>query len=255
MVRPARYGLRVDADALVEVCFATAVAVRRALDGIDDWGPAGTRAGQYLSDLAADEAALTVLESAGLGVVSEESGVHRGDRPLIAVLDPVDGSTNAARRIPWFATSVCVVDSDGPLAAAVVNQATGERFWATRGGGAFGERGPLAPAPTLALADSVVAISGLTAHLGWRQFRALGACALDLCAVAGGQIDAYVDATRPAAHAPWDYLGGWLICEEAGAVSADAGGEALPVHGHADRRSPVAAATPALLEEIFWKIG
>ena len=32
------------------------------LDGLDDWGEAGTRAGQYRSDLAADEAALAVLD-------------------------------------------------------------------------------------------------------------------------------------------------------------------------------------------------
>jgi fructose-1,6-bisphosphatase/inositol monophosphatase family enzyme len=245
----------VDVDALLEVCFAAATAVRRALDATEDWGLAGTRPGQYLSDLAADEAALAVLGGAGLAVVSEESGVHDADRALIAVLDPVDGSTNASRGIPWFATSVCIVDGDGPLAAAVVNQATGERFWASRGGGAFGDRGPLAPSGVTTLAGSVVALSGLTEHLGWRQFRALGACALDLCAVAGGRIDAYVDATRPAAHAPWDYLGGWLICQESGAVTADAGGAELAVHGHGDRRSPVAAATPALLYEIFCKIG
>jgi myo-inositol-1(or 4)-monophosphatase len=245
----------VEADALLEVCFATTVAVRRALDGITDWGPAGTKPGQYLSDLAADRAAVDVLAAAGLGVVSEESGLHHADRELIAVLDPVDGSTNASRGIPWFATSVCVVDGDGPLASVVVNQGTGERFWASRGGGAFDARGPLHPRSTTELSDAVVGLSGLTAHLGWRQFRALGACALDLCAVASGRLDAYVDATRPAAHAPWDYLGGLLICREAGAPIVDAGGAALDVHGHGDRRSPVAAATPELLEEIFCKIG
>jgi len=245
----------VDPDVLLEVCFATASAVRAALDATDDWGPAGTRPGQYLSDLSADAAAVAVLDAAGFGIVSEESGVHHPDRPLVAVLDPVDGSTNASRGIPWFATSVCVVDGEGPAAAAVVNQATGERFWATRGGGAFGERGVLLPAPTTRLADAVVALSGLSPHLGWRQYRALGACALDLCAVAAGRIDAYVDCTRPAAHAPWDYLGGWLICEEAGATTGDPGGAALPVHGHAERRSPVAASTPELFAEILSKIG
>lgn len=244
-----------DAEALVEVGFAAAAAVRSALDATADWGPAGTRRGQYLSDLAADAAAVDVLVSAGLGVVSEESGVHEAGRDLIAVLDPLDGSTNASRGIPWFATSVCVVDDRGPLAAAIVNQATGERFWATRGGGAHGDGGRLQPSSVTALDEAVVGLSGLSGHLGWRQYRALGACALDLCAVAAGRLDAYVDCTRPAAHAPWDYLGGWLVCREAGAAIADAGGLELAVDGHGDRRSPVAAGTAALLSGIFRKLG
>src|SRR5205807_7612468 len=65
-----------------------ATAVRGALDGLGDWGLAGTRPGQYHSDLAADGAALAVLEEAGLGVLSEESGVTGGERDLLVVLDP-----------------------------------------------------------------------------------------------------------------------------------------------------------------------
>ena len=47
---------------------------RRFPRGLDDWGLAGTRRGQYRSDLVADEAAVRVLTAAGLGVLSEESG-------------------------------------------------------------------------------------------------------------------------------------------------------------------------------------
>ena len=53
-----------DAD-LLAVLRDAAAAVRRALDGLDDWGLAGTRSGQYRSDLAADEACLAVLDDAG----------------------------------------------------------------------------------------------------------------------------------------------------------------------------------------------
>ena len=109
-----------------------------SLGGLADWGLAGTRPGQYRTDLVADAAAVRVLAAAGLGIMSEESGLSPGasERPLLAVLDPVDGSTNASRRIPWYATSICVLDEDGPLAALVVNQATGTRYEAVRGGGA-----------------------------------------------------------------------------------------------------------------------
>ena len=66
----------------------------------------------------------------------------------------------------------------------------------------------------------MVGLSGYPPRrLGWKQFRALGAIALDLCAVAGGRLDAYVDCS-PSAHGPWDYLGGLLVCREAGAWSS-----------------------------------
>ena len=240
-----------DADALVEVGFAAAAAVAAALRTVDDWGPNPARPGQYKLDVAADEAALDVLHAAGLGSLSEESGRHHPERPLVAVVDPVDGSTNAHRGLPWHATSVCVVDGDGPLAAVVVNLATGGRFWATRGGGAFGDLGPLRPSGATDLHTSVVALSGAPeTPLGSWQTRAFGACALDLCAVAGGHVDAFLDASRPAAHGPWDYLGGLLVCREAGAVVTDAGGADLVVVSHQARRSPVAAATPQLLRQL-----
>jgi myo-inositol-1(or 4)-monophosphatase len=240
-----------DPSALVEVGFEAAAAVAAALAVLDDWGPVPARPGQYKLDLAADDAALAVLHRAGLGTLSEESGRHHPDRPLVAVVDPVDGSTNAHRGLPWYATSVCVLDGDGPLAAVVVNLASGARFWALRGGGAFGDAGPLRPSGLTRVEDAIVALSGLPGGpVGWRQSRALGACALDLCAVASGALDGFLDATRPAAHGPWDYLGGLLVCREAGAAIVDGGGADLVVASHEVRRSPVAAGTAELLEHL-----
>ena len=51
------------------------------------------------------------------------------------------------------------------------------------------------------------------------------------------------------AHSPWDYLGGMLVCHEAGAHVAEAAGRELVTMGWRDRRVPVAAATPELLAE------
>jgi fructose-1,6-bisphosphatase/inositol monophosphatase family enzyme len=229
---------------------AAADAVRGALDELADWGLAGTRPGQYHSDLAANDAAIRILEDAGMGVLSEETGVHHPDRPLRAVLDPVDGSTNASRRIPWYATSICVLDEEGPRAAIVVNQATNLRFEATRGGGARADGVAIAPSSVTSLGSSIVALNGYPPeHLGWRQYRALGAAALDLCGVAAGILDAYVDCTK-GMHGPWDYLGGMLVCHEAGAVTADAFDRDLVAREHGDRRCLLAASTPELLAEV-----
>lgn len=228
----------------------TARAVRNALRGIDDWGPAGTRPGQYRSDLAADAAALAVLDRAGVGVLSEESGLRPGGQGVTVVVDPVDGSTNAARGIPWYATSLCAVDGAGPLAAVVVNLASGVAFEAVRGGGAWCGGHPVRPSGCTRLRSAVLGLSGYPPrYLGWKQFRALGAAALDLCAVASGVLDGYLDCSADA-HGAWDYLGGMLVCQEAGAHVVDAQGRELVALEHGARRTPVAAATAELLDQL-----
>lgn len=245
----------VDGAAVLGILHETVDAVAASLRGLSDWGLAGTRPGQYRSDLAADEAALEVLVGAGFGVLSEESGLTAAppgaSGGLLAVLDPVDGSTNASRGIPWYATSVCVLDEEGPLAAVVANQATGRRYTAVRGGGALRDGQPIAPSSCLELRRAVVGLSGYPGrYLGWKQYRALGAVALDLCAVADGTFDAYLDCNKDA-HGAWDYLGGMLVCLEAGASVAETYGRDLVVRTHAERRDPVAAGTPEVLAALL----
>lgn len=237
---------------LLTTLSGTCDAVAATLGDLEDWSLAGTRDGQYRSDLAADAVAVERLLSAGFGVLSEESGLHEADRPLVAVLDPVDGSTNASRRLPWYATSICVLDDSGPLAALVVNQATGTRFEAVRGSGARRDGNRIATSGATRLGRSIVGLSGYPRHyLGWRQFRALGAVSLDLCAVADGALDGFVDCVDTPHGGPWDYLGGLLVCAESGAVAADALGRDLVVRDPAQWRSPVAGATPQLLAELL----
>jgi myo-inositol-1(or 4)-monophosphatase len=238
-------------DDLLDLLRGTADAIAATVGGLDDRGPAGTRPGQYLSDLAADRVARDRLLGAGVGVVSEESGAHHADRPVLVVVDPVDGSTNAARGVPWYATSLCAVDTDGPRAAVVLNLATRARYEAVRGGGATLDGQPIKPTDCRSLGQALIAVSGHPPrHYGWYQFRALGAAALDLCAVASGTVDAFVD-WSPSAHGPWDYLGGVLVCREAGAVVGDASGRDLDVVDHGARRTPVAAATTALFDQVM----
>lgn len=235
-------------DELLGVLHAAATAIARALEELTDRGLAGTRDGQYRSDLAADAAALAVLHDAGLGVMSEESGPTHGDRSVVVVLDPVDGSTNAARGIPWFATSLCAVDNDGPRAAVVANQASGVRFEAVRGGGARKDGSAIIPSPCQSLETAVVGFSGYPPrYLGWSQFRVLGAAALDLCAVAEGVLDGYA-VSGGSRLGSWDYLGALLVCREAGAPFIDRDRDELVTLEHTHRRRPVAAATPELLD-------
>jgi len=245
----------VDDVRLLEVLDDAAGAVRGALDDLEDWGPTGGKPGQYRLDLAADGAALPVLHGAGLAVLSEESGLT-GDGPsgLLAVVDPVDGSTNAHRGVPFYATSICVLDDEGPRAGLVVNLADGTRYAAVRGAGA--ERGgtPLAPSGCAELGRAIVGISGFPGHYpGWAQFRALGAASLECCAVAEGVLDAYVVAGRSTLYG-WDYLAGLLLCREAGAAEAEREGRDLVVRDASSRR-PVVAATRALADRLAQEEG
>ena len=206
----------------------------------------GLRTGQYGLDLRADAAALAILDRVGVGVLSEESGLRRPDTGLTVILDPVDGSTNASRRIPWYATSMCAVDGDGPRVAMVRNLATGTTFQAVRGRGATCQGEVIRPSSVAQLGSAVIALSGYPPeHLGWRQFRTLGAAALDMCAVASGSFDAFVDCSFDA-HGVWDYAGALLICREAGVEVDDALGRPLVVLDPDARRTPVASATTAL---------
>lgn len=242
---------------LTELLHDTADAVARALGDQPEWGLAGTRPGQHHSDLRADQAALEVLDAAGVGVLSEESGLRREESEVMVVVDPLDGSTNASRGVPWYATSLCAIDSDGPAAALVVDLVHDVRYEATRGDGAVCRQGrtgtaeALIPADVSRLDEALVGISGFPERtLGWRQYRALGAAALDICCVASGTLDGYVDCSANA-HGVWDYLAATLICREAGAAVADAEGRELLTLIPSGRRTPVAAANPELLGALM----
>lgn len=241
-----------DDTELLAVLDQTVETITEALASIVDWRPTtgAVTHTQYALDLVADGPAVQVLTAAGLGVLSEESGLHNGDREVVVVIDPVDGSTNASRGVPWFATSLCAVDGDGPRAAVVVNLATGERFDAVRGGGARRNGALIHVEPCDGIATALVCLCGIPTTRGpWAQGRVMGAAALDLCSVACGRFDGYVDNTE-GIHGPWDYLGGMLVLTEAGGVVEDIRHRPLVHLEHGSKRGPIAASSPELLASI-----
>ena len=236
----------VDPDDLLALLHGTADAVAAVLGQTRDWGPSGVRLGQYAVDLEADAAALGVLLEAGVGIVSEESPPTDLDADIVVIVDPLDGSTNASRGVPHFATSLCAVDSQGPLVALVAHHAQRRRWWAVRGRGAWRDGAKIAPSACRDWSQSIVAISGpAPTSPGWAQYRAFGASAIDICLVADGTVDAFVDMSTDA-HGVWDYAAGWLIGQEAGIEVCDAFGRDLLSLDWTARRTPVAA-PPALI--------
>jgi len=238
-------------EEILDVLHRTADAVACVLQANTDWSLSGKRATQYSVDLAADAAALAVLHGAGCAVLSEESQITGEWKTggLMVVMDPLDGSTNASKRVPWYATALCAIDADGMRASLVVNQASGrDRYWATRGGGAFHNGIRLQVAERNTLRDSVIGISGLPSFRpAWGQFRALGAAALDICLVATGALDGWIDFNS---HGVWDYLASVLVCQEAGVVVSEFQSRDLVVTQYAEKRTPLVASSRELLDEL-----
>lgn len=212
-------------------------------------GLSGQRHSQYHLDVAADEVARRVLVASGFRVVSEESGVT-GHGELTVVIDPIDGSTNCDRGIPFYATSMAVMRDEELVAGFVVDQSSGVTFEAELGAGATRDAASIHVSDVTDLSAAIVAFSGLPArHLGWAQYRALGAASLEICLVADGSIDAYTVAQQSTLH-PWDYLAGLLIAREAGAAVRDYRDEQLVTSASVVRR-PVFASTTPLLESLM----
>ena len=234
-----------ESDGWLDLLRRTADSVEAALATFDRWRDGGERPDQYALDQVADEAALGVLEAAGVGVLSEESGLRAGSGSETAIVDPVDGSTNASRGIPHYCISLCVVDGLAPVAGLVRHLVTGEEFTAVAGGGAQCNGSPIGPSGQTSGERAVIGVSGRPGpELPVWQVRVLGSAALDLCAVACGRLDAYIDLNSN--HGVWDYAAGILICDEASAWTGEAGGRELFHLSHSERRGPVAASTPEL---------
>ncbi len=168
------------------------------------------------------------------------------------VVDPIDGSTNCDRGVPFFATSLAALRGDELIAGVVVNLATGTFFEAQVGAGAWRDGERIHARDTQALSNAIVSFSGTPSrHLGWAQVRAMGAASLEICLVADGSLDAYAVAQRSTLH-PWDYLAGLLIVREAGGFADDYHSDALVIADDVGRRPVFAASRPllgALLEQ------
>lgn len=196
-------------------------------------------------------------------VLGEEHASRPGTSGLEWVIDPIDGTTNFVYDLPAWCTSVAVriAGSGSPgtvLAGAVHVPPTGETFHAGAGCGArLGER-PLAVSAADDVSRALIA-TGFgydAAHRGVqarriaallpqvRDIRRSGSAAHDLCSVACGRVDAYVeDAVND-----WDVAAGLLICLEAGATATDSTGG--PV-----RASDVVVAAPGIHAELLVALG
>jgi myo-inositol-1(or 4)-monophosphatase len=164
-------------------------------------------------DDAAERAIVARLEALSVHglLVSEELGIRELGRggSLRVVVDPIDGSVNAKRGIPFFSLSLAVAEGetmDDVVFGFVHDFGSGEEWVAERGAGAWLDGKPLdAPAPGDPV--EILAFEGTTtafiaqlapAMVGVAQrLRVMGSLALSLCHLAAGRVDA-VCSLKPA---------------------------------------------------------
>lgn len=151
------------------------------------------------------------------------------------VVDPLDGTTNYLHAYPMYAVSIAVLRHGQPMAGVVRNTASGEEWYATRGGGAFWNGAPVRVSTIDRLDQSLIGtgfpfkvqqlIPEYLPQLGavlrvTSGVRRAGAAAVDLCHVAMGALDGFWELSL----APWDVAAGVLLVREAGGLVTRIGG-------------------------------
>lgn len=185
------------------------------------------------ADLAMQSALIDTLaeKSPEIPVLAEEQTEREQARLLtesttgVWCLDPLDGTTNFASGVPFFAVSLALIGPQGVKFGLVHDPCRQETFTAIRGEGAWlnGARLRLDSA-IFSLAESVAVVdfkrlpgplsSRLAVSPPYRSQRSFGSVAMDWCWLAAGRFQLYLHGGQKL----WDYSAGHLVAAEAGAA-------------------------------------
>jgi len=183
------------------------------------------------TDLASEKVILEILKSeSNFPVLSEEcGGMQSFDQP-VWVVDPLDGTNNFARALPFFAVSVGLMDGNESLVGVIIDVVGKKEYYAVKGGGAFcnGERIILPGFDSRYI--PMVFLNHGYAETDRAKFKKLtdllasdfnilklGTTALELCYIASGAVDGFICS----GDEPWDFAAGIVIAKEAGCVFTD----------------------------------
>lgn len=179
-----------------------------------------------------------LMDYPGHAILAEESGPSANGGEDSAGfqwrIDPIDGTTNYARGLPFFSVSVGVMRDGQPVAGAVYDPPRDQMYHATRGSGAFCDDRRLECSSRNRSIDFLIAFDwprdeayrsrliqtmlARSSQIG--SWRSLGSAALGIIMVAEGVADAYLHPTL----LPWDVAAAGLIVEEAGGCVTDLDG-------------------------------
>jgi myo-inositol-1(or 4)-monophosphatase len=191
-------------------------------------------------------------------ILSEEAGGAGIGAGYTWVIDPLDGTTNYARRVPFFCTSVGALEDGEPFAGVIYDPLRDQTFAAERGKGATLNGKPIHASQASPLNHTALALDwghsdevraqtlDLLLRIAPRcgTVRALGSAALALAYVATGWLDGYFNL----ALKPWDTAAGMLII-------AEAGGRCTTLDGEPGRVDiPACLATNGLVQDELLKV-
>ena len=253
-------------------CKRAAEAAREAVAGYSTTAERSVETGRgeggdmaLVIDRAAEDAVFAELEALGAPVtaIAEERGEVElnGGGDTRVVIDPVDGSLNAKRGLPFAAVSIAVAQGsrmEDVIAGCVAEFDPPRDWWAARGEGAFraGERLPALEPGRLELLgletarpEALAAAAELIGTLDADRIRAFGSVAVTMCLVAAGELDAMISLRTVRSV---DAAAAQLIVREAGGAVRFPADDSLGL----DMRSRVVAARdPGLLERVLGHFG
>jgi len=214
------------------------------------------------ADLVMQEALARALQKQwpGIAVLGEEMTANDQQAALqhtadgVWCIDPLDGTSNFAVGVPYYAVSVALLKDGLPRMAVVYDPERKECFSAAHGQGAWlNEERLIDCQPATPLAEGVALIDlkrlpaplacRLAAEPPYKSQRSFGAVALDWCWLAAGRCHVYLHGRQKL----WDYAAGYLILQEAGGQAVTLDGESV-FTPTLEPRSAVAALDPTLFE-------
>ncbi len=190
-------------------------------------------------DLAAENAIVQTIQKKDISftLVSEESGTKKyGNSPdeCYVCVDPIDGTTNLTRGLPFYCSSIAVSNKSelrDVYAGMVIDLIHGDTYTAFSGKGAHKNGEPIHTSKIRSLDDAVMGVdlNAYKAKLNMtvsaalieniKHTRHFGANALEICFVASGLTDAFIDLRGKIRTT--DVAAGFLIVKEAGGTVTD----------------------------------
>lgn len=212
------------------------------------------------TDVKAEKSIISDLKSTGYSFLGEESGEINKHTRKRWIIDPLDGTNNFIHGIPFFSTSIALMDGDEILLGVVYDPITKECFSAEKTKGAYmngikikvSNRDDFDGSNILiehnrserSIKDFVTALTKLLKNKGPVLLRQ-GSTALMLCYVANGSAEAFLSA----GDAIYDYAAGLIIAKEAGAIISDWKGNKWD-----NSNSYILASNPGLNDKILKRL-
>lgn len=178
----------------------------------------------------------------GHAILGEEGGGSLDSSGYLWVVDPLDGTTNYVHKLSYFSVSVACLRDGVTVAGGVYAPVSGELFLAERGQGARCNGEPVRVSSVSALHEALFVtgfpyeregripmlqrmVGNALSHV--QGIRRMGSAALDLCHVASGIFDIYIEFEIK----PWDMAAGVLVLQEAGGTVTRCDGSPLTLEG------------------------